>query len=41
LQGPITYKFDSQSGGFLAMGKLTAKMVKKVEASNPQSLIPH
>jgi hypothetical protein len=41
LQGPITYKVDSQSGGFLAMGKLTAKMVKKVEASNPQSLIPH
>ena len=40
LQGPVTYKVDSRDGGFLSIGKLTAKLEKKTEDSNPQSLIP-
>ena len=41
LQGPVTYKVDSRDGGFLSIGKLTAKLEKKTEDSNPQSLIPN
>jgi hypothetical protein len=43
LQGPCTYTVESTSGGFLAVGKLTAKLEKKVGArvvsgseSNPE-----
>ncbi len=47
LQGPCTYEVDSAAGGFLALGKLTARVEKsevrnpKSEAPNPQSLIPN
>ena len=41
LQGPVTYQVDSHDGGFLSLGKLTARVEKKVEASNVQSLIPN
>ena len=34
LQGPVTYKVDSSTGGYLAVGKLTARLEKKVEAQN-------
>ena len=34
LQGPVTYKVDSAAGGYLAVGKLTARLEKKVEAQN-------
>lgn len=30
LQGPCSYKVDADDGGFLALGKLTAKVEKKV-----------
>ena len=48
LQGPVTYEVESQ-GGFLSVGKLTARVEKKTEGggrraeniSNPQSLIPN
>ena len=33
LQGPVTYKVDSRDGGFLAVGKLTARLEKKVAIS--------
>ena len=29
LQGPVTYKVESSAGGFLSVGKLTAKLEKK------------
>ena len=47
LQGPCTYEVDSARGGFLSLGKLTARVEKseirnpKSEAPNPQSLIPN
>ena len=52
LQGPVTYEVESRSGGYLSVGKLTARLEKKVasgqwsvasksEFSNPQSLIPN
>jgi hypothetical protein len=31
LQGPVTFEVDSTNGGFLWVGKLTAKVEKKVE----------
>ena len=31
LQGPVTYKVDSAAGGYLAVGKLTARLEKKAE----------
>ena len=51
LQGPVTYEVESAAGGYLSVGKLTAKLEKKggkspnlqiskSETSNPQSLIP-
>jgi hypothetical protein len=42
LQGPVTYRVDSPRGGFLSVGKLTARVEKKGtrdQESNPQSLI--
>jgi hypothetical protein len=48
LQGPVTYEVESPDGGFLSLGKLTARVEKKAEGgrrkaeeSNPQSLIPN
>ena len=43
LQGPAAYKVESRDGGFLSVGKLTARLEKKEEhvaSSNPQSPIP-
>ena len=39
LQGPVTYEVESAAGGFLSVGKLTAKLEKKAEGSNPPCLI--
>jgi hypothetical protein len=53
LQGPAMYEVESATGGYLSVGKLTARVEKKVDsgewivdsakrqASNPQSLIPN
>ena len=48
LEGPVTYAVDSRDGGFLAVGKLTARLEKKGEVGrqkanetvNPKSLVP-
>ena len=34
LQGPVTYRVDSAAGGYLAVGKLTARLEEK-KATNP------
>ncbi len=36
LQGPCTYKVDSRAGGYLAVGKLTARVEKKQSAISDQ-----
>jgi hypothetical protein len=47
LQGPVTYKVDSAVGGYLAVGKLTAKLENRGDgrgesiATNPPSTIHH
>ncbi len=42
LQGPCTYEADSLSGGFLSLGKLTARVEStEPQAANPQSPIPN
>ncbi|MCG2684876.1 MAG: FecR domain-containing protein, partial [Planctomycetales bacterium] len=50
LQGPCTYEVESTAGGYLSLGKLTARVEKRGEGrgargegseSNPQSLIPN
>ena len=50
LQGPCTYEVESPAGGFLSVGKLTARVEKKEErrtkneelsASRSSFLIPH
>ena len=51
LQGPVTYEVESPNGGFLSVGKLTAKLEKKAEGGRPEarrsrlnsssSFIPH
>jgi hypothetical protein len=48
LQGPVTYEVESKESGYLAVGKLTAKLEKRSVASgqrsetpNPRSLIPN
>jgi len=33
LQGPVTYRVDSHNGGFLAVGKLTARLEKREKGS--------
>ncbi len=33
LQGPVTYEVDSRKGGYLSVGKLTAKLEKRREGS--------
>jgi hypothetical protein len=40
LQGPVTYEVESGKGGYLSLGKLTARVEKKTKKSDPQSLIP-
>ena len=37
LQGPVTYEVDSAAGGYLAIGKLTARLEKKPEVSGQRS----
>jgi hypothetical protein len=44
LQGPVTYQVDSPRGGFLSVGKLTARVEKKGtrdQESSPKSPIPN
>ncbi len=50
LQGPCTYEVESTAGGYLSLGKLTARVEKRGEGRgargegsepNPQSLIPN
>ncbi len=42
LQGPCTYEVDSATGGFLSLGKLTARVESvKPETANPKSQIPN
>ena len=43
LQGPVTYEVESANGGYLSLGKLTARIEKSKVASdaNPQSPIPN
>jgi hypothetical protein len=48
LQGPVTYEVESAAGGYLSIGKLTAKLEKRSvvsgqrsETPTPQSLIPN
>jgi hypothetical protein len=41
LQGPVTYEVESAAGGFLSVGKLTARIGNKAERSNPQSSTPN
>jgi hypothetical protein len=48
LQGPATYQVESAAGGFLSLGKLTAKVEKGLgirdkspDIPHPSSLIPH
>jgi hypothetical protein len=36
LQGPVTYKIESSTGGYLSVGKITAR-VEKITASGPWS----
>jgi hypothetical protein len=41
LQGPVTYEADSPTGGYLAVGKLTARVEKRsAPASRLQSPVP-
>ena len=39
LQGPVTYEVESKDGGFLSLGKLTAKLDKRSEPANQKSEI--
>lgn len=43
LQGPVTYEVDSRDGGFLSIGKLTARLEKKRSeaASHDSEIIDH
>jgi RNA polymerase sigma factor (sigma-70 family) len=41
LQGPVTYEVESPAGGFLSVGKLTAKVDKGLEIRDKSSDIPH
>jgi hypothetical protein len=38
LQGPVTYEVESVSGGYLSIGKLTAKLEKKSEGKGQRSV---
>ena len=39
LQGPVTYEVESNDGGYLSLGKLTASWRSKAKIRNPQSPI--
>jgi hypothetical protein len=41
LQGPVTYKVESPAGGFLSVGKLTAKVDKGLGIRDKSPDIPH
>ncbi len=42
LQGPCTYEVESTTGGYLSLGKLTARVESaKQQAANPKSQIPN
>ena len=40
LQGPVTYQVDSRDGGYLSIGKLTARLEKKQSAISGQQSEP-
>ena len=40
LQGPVAYEVESAAGGFLSVGRLTAKLEKRSAVSGQQSEIP-
>lgn len=40
LQGPVTYEVDSAAGGYLTVGKLTARLDKKEKNSVSRSPLP-
>ena len=37
LQGPVTYEVESSAGGYLSIGRLTAKLEQKSEVRGPRS----
>jgi len=39
LQGPVTYEVDSRDGGYLSLGKLTARLEKKGPEVSGQKLV--
>ena len=39
LQGPVTYEVESGSGGFLSVGKLTARVEKEVASGSGQGIV--
>ena len=41
LQGPVRYKVESPAGGYLSVGKLTARLDSRSEISNLKSQIPN
>jgi hypothetical protein len=41
LQGPVTYVVESPAGGYLSVGKLTAKVDKGSEIRDKRSDVPH
>ena len=41
LQGPCTYEIDSDRGGYLAIGRLTARVEKESEVQGPRSRATH
>ena len=40
LQGPVTYEVESAAGGYLSLGKLTARLEKKAEGGRRKTQIP-
>jgi hypothetical protein len=41
LQGPVTYRVESAAGGYLSLGKLTAKVDEGSKIRDERSRIPH
>jgi hypothetical protein len=39
LQGPVTYEVESAAGGFLSLGKLTAKLEKQLDVRGQRSVV--
>ena len=40
LQGPVTYEVESKDGGFLSLGKLTARLERKAASGHSVVLAP-